>query len=216
MAAFFHDRQYYLVMNEIKGTSLTEEKWNTFSSGDQAIICSKLLEQFKHLRSIPTANYYGRIHHQGFLPWLNLVTTGENNMCGPYKTYEDLKMAISLAMQRSMAKTLPFQPDWTAEQKTVILEFEEMLERTQGSKSLLTHLDPKLDNIIVRQNQGDWEVTLVDWESLGWLPAFLQPVALATRLGIPQEQLRQGIDLGYREEVDCFLKAFRKANYFIL
>jgi hypothetical protein len=43
----------------------------------------------------------------------------------------------------------------------------------------LTWMDPKIANIIARQVKGDnggedWEVFLIDWECLGWYPAWLQ------------------------------------------
>jgi hypothetical protein len=54
-------------------------------------------------------------------------------------------------------------------------------------------MDPKFTNILIRSIKGagekieDWEVVLIDWDGLGWLPAFLQTVALNNCIGLFDE-----------------------------
>lgn len=213
-AIYTYDKQQYLITEYIKGETLSEEKWNALSSHDQAIICSKLQKEFELLRSVPAESYYGRVHEQAFNPWFGMVCTRGSRMCGPYYDFEEFKAAVLRAMQLCVAMSKPWGLDWTKEQEELILSYKNMLESTTGRLSLLTHLDPRFENIIVeRIDQDDWKVVLIDWESLCWLPAFMQSVALAERLPIPSEQRRQGINLGYIEEEDIMLKVFDKGLY---
>ncbi|KAF1840885.1 uncharacterized protein K460DRAFT_436368 [Cucurbitaria berberidis CBS 394.84] len=59
---------YYMVTEFIEGEMLTSKKWLSLSDKARTKICSKLCEQLRLLRSIPSEGYYGRVHNQGWNP----------------------------------------------------------------------------------------------------------------------------------------------------
>lgn len=221
-AAFLHDGQYYIVMEFIDGKQYNILQWNALPLATQDKISASYREQLEQLRAIPGENYYGRIDHQGFNATFGLLLLGpllmdKGCICGPYYKFEDLKAAMIRAMQVGVAMTLPDKPDWADEQKTLLVRFEEVLERTTGLEPTLTHLDPGLQNMIIKETEeGDMEVTLIDWEFFGWLPAFLHSVVLHEGCEFYHDQRNEPVPFGYVDVQECFSDVFDRTCYQLL
>lgn len=185
---------YYLITEFIEGDTLTEELWLGLGDEAQKTICSRLSEQFQLLRLIPSEGYYGRVYHQGWNPWLNLARIRGKEMCGPYYTYEDLISAMYDTAELRMADT-NHAPEYHRIHLELLSVFKSTFVKTEGHRPVLTHLDPKWENIIVRpiKEDGDggeikdWDVVLIDWDTLIWLPAFMQVAALDSRILLDDE-----------------------------
>lgn len=177
---------HYLVMEFIEGGSLSHERWMVLDQEDQEKICSKIAEQLQLLRSIPSPGYYGRIMHQGWMPTFSLFRIRCADMCGPYDTYEDCISAMYTTAE-ARAAVCTIKPEFSAEQRLALTNFKHTLTECAGHEPTLTHLDLKLENIMVRSVQGangtveDYDVVLIDWASLGWLPAWMEAVTVLQR-----------------------------------
>ncbi|KAF2814554.1 kinase-like protein [Mytilinidion resinicola] len=178
---------HYLVMEYIEGGHLDHDKYVALDPEDKDKICAKIAEQLQLLRSIPppSPGYYGRVMHQGWMPGFPVVCVTRKDMCGPYDTYEDFISAMFTAATGCAAVCEPTSPDFTPVQRLGLTNFKHTLTECAGHEPTLTHLDLKLENIMVRPVQGvngiDYEVTLIDWESLGWMPAWMEAVTVLQR-----------------------------------
>lgn len=185
---------YCLIIDFIEGDTLSETLWLDLDDEAQKAICSKLSEQCQLLRSIPAEGYYGRVHHQGWQPWLNLSRTRGKSMTGPHETYEDLVSDMYTTAKLRAAKTNA-APEFHPRSLAHLSQFISVFSRTKGFRPILTHLDPKWQNIISRpvKEMGDgdrfidWDVVLIDWDTLGWLPSFIQGAALGARILLDNE-----------------------------
>ncbi|KAF2817430.1 uncharacterized protein BDZ99DRAFT_374125, partial [Mytilinidion resinicola] len=169
---------HYLVSEFIEGEMLDETKWIALDDKAREIICSKLSEQFQLLWAVPSEGCYGRVHHQAFSSDFNLFYLRPKGMQGPYNCYEDCVSAM-YASAELRAATTAITPEFRHDAVEYLPEFKPTLMRTRGYKPTLTHLDPQFRNIITRSIKGaegeikDWEVVLIDWDSLAWLPGFV-------------------------------------------
>ena len=174
-------------MEFIEGDTLDYKRWKTLGEEACTKICSKLSDQLHLLRSVPSEGYYGRVYNQGWRHRLCLLRGRANKMCGPYNTYENCVSGMYTAseLQESMWHD---GKDLTTEAELALSNFKRTLTTGKGHEPTLTHLDPSLQNIIVRPLQGtegpesDWEVTLIDWADLGWLPGWMQAVAFSQQV----------------------------------
>lgn len=170
-------------MEYIEGEMLDFAKWMSLTEEDRTTICSRLVEQLQLLRSIPSEGYYGRVNNLGWRRDLKLLRRPKSSPCGPYNTYEECISAMHRAAEVQVAMCNIVE-DLYPHQETLLLKFKPTLTTCNGHEPTLTHLDPSLRNIIVRRTQGskkhvaNWEVTLIDWADMGWLPAWMQAVAL--------------------------------------
>ncbi|KAF2871936.1 hypothetical protein BDV95DRAFT_476700, partial [Massariosphaeria phaeospora] len=82
-----HD-MYYLITEYIEGETLTESRWDSMGKEMQGIICDKLAEQMKLLRSVPAEGHYGRVHRQ---PWIADIyhTPYPEVFGGPFNTWDE-------------------------------------------------------------------------------------------------------------------------------
>ena len=173
---------YYLVMEFIEGESLNYNKWISLSDEQRENIHSKISEQLRLLRSVPSEGYYGRVKGQGFYPQIQLVTTNGKDFRGPYNTYEDLLSAMHAAaeIQGGLRSDEDNPEEYTPEQKLHLSRFKSTFEKCGGGAPKLTHVDPAMQNWIVRpvdgtmQSAQDYEVTFIDWGGFGWYPAWVQ------------------------------------------
>ncbi|KAF2797009.1 hypothetical protein K505DRAFT_270242, partial [Melanomma pulvis-pyrius CBS 109.77] len=170
---------YYMVSEFVEGETLNHDKWLALDDEDQKLICYKLSEQFRLLRSVPPVEgYYGRVNHQGWSPWFPFLKTTGKEMLGPYQTYEDFvsAMCANAELRFAYMNCEDYGPIYVK----FLSRLKSILDRTKSYKPVLTHIDPKFENIIIRPIKGaggeikDWEVTLIDWDMCGWLPAFMQ------------------------------------------
>ncbi|KAF2817553.1 uncharacterized protein BDZ99DRAFT_513791 [Mytilinidion resinicola] len=181
---------HYMVTEFIEGEVFDEAKWLALDEHARETICSKLSEQFQRLRAIPPEGYYGRVYHQPLRGAYHGFMVNIRGMCGPYETYEECASAMYASAELRGVDSFGDFPDYLPHVKVVLPQIKEVLEKTRGSKPVLTHMDPKFTNILIRSIKGaegkkeDWEVVLIDWESLAWLPAWLQTVALNNKIDL--------------------------------
>jgi serine/threonine protein kinase len=177
---------HYLVMEFIEGGSLSHNRWLALDQKDQEKVTLRIAEQIQLLRSVPSEGYYGRIMHQGWEPEFSLFRIRMADMCGPYSTYEDCIMAL-YATAEARAAVSTMAPDFYPDQLLALTNLKHTLTNCAGHEPTLTHLDLKLENIMVRPIQGakgkveDYEVVLIDWACLGWLPAWMEAVTVLQR-----------------------------------
>ncbi|KAF1919398.1 hypothetical protein BDU57DRAFT_469409 [Ampelomyces quisqualis] len=178
--------RHFLIMDYIEGETLSGEKWLSLSDTSRSIILSKLCEQFRLLRSIPSEGYYGCVNRHGWQPWFSFLCKMQPGPSGPFDTYEEFVAALtsSAHLIRAMAiNTDDFHPEEVA----LLSRMGSELLRCNGRQPVFTHMDPSVGNTIIRlipgpEGEEDWEVTLIDWAESGWLPAWMQSWCLREKL----------------------------------
>lgn len=194
---------YCLMMEFIEGIPLDSEWLAKLSTQDQNTICAKVSAQIRYLRSLPSEGYYGRVYGQGWVdppPGLWVDTGTEKSVSGPYRTYEEFISALFRAYELQRAGFM-FCKDFPAGFASRAAEFLSLFPGWNSHEPKFTWIDPKLTNIIVRQpteEEPDWKVFLVDWESCGWYPAWLQALQCWQRGGAmirdpSQPEIRPGL-----------------------
>ncbi|ORX98729.1 kinase-like domain-containing protein, partial [Clohesyomyces aquaticus] len=179
---------YYLVTEYIEGQTVDEITWNTLSKEMQSSIGKKISKELSKLRAIPHPNpgYYGRVNGTGWPGNFPLLTSMSPKPCGPYTSYGDLVGAMCTAAGiRAAACSTRFSDDAKLSLACLRKSLQVILE---DQKPTLTHQDLKLDNIICKPmlDSGtgrvfDYEVVIIDWEWLGWLPPWCEWASLITR-----------------------------------
>jgi hypothetical protein len=180
---------YYLIMEFIEGVTL-ESIWASLDDEARKKISSKLANQIRLLRSVPSEGYYGRVNYQGWGSLNNLfrIRVG-NTLNGPYNTYEDCISAMYNAAELRAADS-DMGPDLQPDAQLYLSQFKRTLSEWGCHEPKLTHLDPKFYNVMVQRTKGDgegaedWEVVLIDWADCGWLPAWMQAVSFDQRVGL--------------------------------
>ncbi|KAI9703953.1 MAG: hypothetical protein M1820_005735 [Bogoriella megaspora] len=172
---------HYLVMEYIEGGSL-ENKWESLDKEAKINVCTKIGEQLRFLRSIPSSGYYGRVHCQPFNRETSMCQTRYKEPLGPYKTYGDIVTAIadSVEMKTAISKFDPSGEFHYGDQLT--------LEHFRGDLATLTHYEPKFThsdlhflNVMLKPTESkedgekeDYEIVLIDWARASWLPAWVE------------------------------------------
>ena len=179
---------YFLVMELLEGVQLTPAAWKTLNESQREKIHVSLSEQLQLLRSVPSEGYYGRVNHQPYWPLMSLIHASDvNRPHGPYKAYEDLltdmytAFELGNAFRVSEGPVEPLADEWRPEQVPLMEAFKPAFRACGGREPKLTHVDPSMQNMIVRpldgstlQDATDYEVTFIDWADLGWYPAWAQ------------------------------------------
>jgi hypothetical protein len=174
---------YYLISEFIPGHVLNDEMRLRIGAEGQTRIASKFAEQLQKLRVALGVGYYGRVHHQGFSPDLNWLSTRYDKMCGPYETYEEFVDAkyAEIEFSKATEDSLDWRPSdeiGLPQYKSKLLSFKDI------SQPMLTYTDIKAANTIVQEvldAEGrvvDWNVVLIDWKHVGFLPAWMQSSAV--------------------------------------
>ena len=176
-----------MVMEHIEGVKMNWKMWASLKAEQQEKIHSKISEQLQLLRSVPSEGYYGRVNNQGFHPTQNQVFTGSKEICGPYRSYNDLVSVMYDAAELIASVRHGSHGDtgfFTPAQETFLTNFKTTLKNFDSCEPKLTHVDPSMQNWIVRplggsmQDASDYEMTYIDWDRCGWYPAWVQRVAL--------------------------------------
>lgn len=117
------------------------------------------------------------------------VLTSISFASGPYATYEDCISAMYDSAELSIALNTN-QSHLCSEDELLLAEFRRLTTESTGREPTLTHLDSTWANIVIQELPGpegqesDWEVTLIDWADMGWLPAWMQAVAISRNIGM--------------------------------
>ncbi|KAF2004262.1 hypothetical protein P154DRAFT_572296 [Amniculicola lignicola CBS 123094] len=180
---------HYIVMDYVKGQTMSKDLWSSLPGESKAIICSKLGSQLKEFRNLPQPGpdpYYGRVGEKGFASDNLMFMTDLKEINGPYLSYQALVDAMYKAAEAATA--LMLAQGWIKDVEPYIAElkvFKSTLLRCppKGQRPTFTHLDLKIENIVVKQvNQStDYDVTIIDWGSAGWLPAWTDVITLYMR-----------------------------------
>jgi hypothetical protein len=119
--------------------------------------------------------------YQGWSPLLRFFALPGRKMGGPYNTLDDLFSAMYAAAEfRAAVCTQASEIDKL--DQSYLQDFKKTFVDVQDNQPVLTHLDLKFENIMVqRLGHDDWKVTIIDWDTLGWLPAFMQSMSLNER-----------------------------------
>jgi hypothetical protein len=209
-AAFTHVEDFpihYMIMDHIEGETLGDI-WPSLDDKARSIITSRLCEQFQLLRSIPSEGFYGRVHRQKWWPMLNFLGSMKPEYHGPFNTYEEFVAALTSTIYMSAAigtKGNDFHPILASDLSPV----ESTLVTCNGRQPTFTHLDPGMQNIMVRpiagpQGTEDWEVTLIDWAYSGWCPAWVQAVSIQEKMHVFSGLKDEGRDQMVKAILDSF------------
>ncbi|KAF2014027.1 hypothetical protein BU24DRAFT_494382 [Aaosphaeria arxii CBS 175.79] len=195
---------YYLIMSYIEGESISEEFWGSIDREAQLKVYRKLGEQVELLRSIkpPHPNYYGRVYDQPLrvdCPYTNYATF---EFFGPFHSYEaffeqmlktwERRILYHASFSRARGLTLDnvldskgmpiFDPEV---QKAAVCFLRNVGNKDSvADRSVLTQSDFNAGNIMLVQPKSgpfayskrkeEWDVHLVDWERMAWLPAWTE------------------------------------------
>jgi hypothetical protein len=177
---------YYLVYEYIPGEKIDSKTWWGLSDAQREKIYCSVEEQIRLLRSVPAEGHYGRINGQGFDPDVYAIRTNGKGVCAPFKTYKEYVDAQCLTAEVGAVLThnMDESDDLRPEQQAFLAALKPtLLSWAESSKPKLTHVDPTMQNWVVRpldgsmQDASDYEVTLIDWCRLGWFPAYVQRIA---------------------------------------
>jgi hypothetical protein len=171
---------HFIVMEYIEGSTLTKDRFLALDESARKTISLKIANQLKLLRSVPSEGYYGRVYQQAFSSDFPLLFTRRNHMPGPYTSYPDLLSAIYAAIELQLASG-SWLEDYSDTEIELFKQFQRILGGVRtGFKPVLTHVHPKWQNTILQPVKGDngeikdWDVVLIDWNGLAWLPAYIQ------------------------------------------
>jgi hypothetical protein len=102
-------------------------------------------------------------------------------MRGPYDTYEDFVSAMYDSITFRAAENVRGE-GYTKQSLEGLLDFKPVLLQSTNSRPVLTHYDLNFPNIMVKPIMNtewdktiDFEVTIIDWATLAWLPAYIEP-----------------------------------------
>jgi len=170
--------RFFLFLEYIEGEQFNADKWLTLNNTQRDAVVFRFCEQLKLLRAVPSEGYYGRVKDQGYDALAGLVATNGKGLCGPYKTHEDFVSAVFTATEFEIA----FSTDeYKEEERKLLHELKDVLGNPIGSEPKLTHVELGMINWLVApmdgetlQTASDYKVTFIDWNGLGWYPAWLQ------------------------------------------
>lgn len=150
--------------------------WPKLSQDQRKNTMEKLAAQYKILRSIPQPDpsYYGRINRGGIAPNTPMIKNRQAAWGGPYSQYTDLVEAMQTSLEFSaLACSFYMQPEFGDRQSAIIRGFRSRLLgcKQELQEAVLTQIDTKSGNTLVCE---DGRVVLIDWETLAWLPKWVQ------------------------------------------
>lgn len=193
---------YYVIMEYIQGVSMHVTDWedNTTLEFQDGIV-EKIAQQVQLLRSIPAPepNCYGRIHQQPWHSFFCAFRTQKKEPSGPYYSKEEFIEALSESvLHKTLISGAP-KEDWSPCFSLGLRYFRSTLSKFEGWEPKMTHLNLKIDNIILRPinpevrqwwkwwetplqelKAEDYEVVLINWTEACWMPAWVE-IANMTR-----------------------------------
>lgn len=172
------DGKLYLVMEYLQGDTL-ESLWPSLATVEKDLILLKLRGIFNQLRALPSHGFFGDVN-KGHVPHHLLFSPGyEQKASGPFESERDFVLGLVSRSRRNAKsnKEHSYLADFFENQLLCDLADD---DRTP----IFTHSDLQTKNILVRQisspnspNGKEYEVSIVDWESAGWYPAYWEYVA---------------------------------------
>lgn len=178
----------------------------------QDIICAKISAQLAYLHSLPLPSeqwYYGRIYRQGWARPPESIRKGPKMpITGPFSSYGEFVATIERVYEINDAVSFSL-PEWDPMELELRRQLVDTLKDWRPNEPRLTWLDPKFKNMIAvpiggdAETATDWDVFFVDWEDLGWYPAWVQGAQVIGRGGanVRTSEGKYGGSKCYREEV---------------
>ncbi|KAF2026440.1 hypothetical protein EK21DRAFT_74175 [Setomelanomma holmii] len=154
-----------LIMQRMPGVSL-DQLWPTLKDFEKSVICAKLNGIITSIRSIPAPPFYGSIDQGRFHHYLFYSAVVDKEICGPFDSEDQFNAALVERLRSAWAqmKKHSFKADF----------YEKNLRRALvGHKPVFSHSDLQRKNMLIHWDtmQG-LTVSLVDWEEVGWFPAY--------------------------------------------
>lgn len=186
-------------MDYIDGQTLDNDSVEAMERRAQEKIYRKIGEQIKLLRSIPAPNpsYYGRVHHQGYASNQQILMCDRfKSLVGPFDTYRAFLDHMKLVFEsRALKRLLRHRRlELDTAMKLFLAEYDDMFDASsaRAADPKLSHMDLKLENIILTPppslpsspappNVEDWDVVIIDWEGLSWLPAWAEMASIGLK-----------------------------------
>ncbi|KAK4153045.1 kinase-like domain-containing protein [Chaetomidium leptoderma] len=174
--ALFHDetsKSNFIVMEYIPGKTLGQ-LWSGLSTLEKTAVASQLRQNLDELRRIPSPGYYGGIWRQPtreftFADDSTVRPHPDETISGPQETEEQWADAMWRCLDTRV------KPE---NQSTVPMLRSLYQIIFKGHKSVFTHADLFLDNIIIREDTKS--AVFIDWERSGWYPSFWEYCLLMT------------------------------------
>ncbi|EPS43642.1 hypothetical protein H072_2356 [Dactylellina haptotyla CBS 200.50] len=153
--------QNFIIMEYIEGSTL-EILWPNLSETEKESIALRLKDYFDQLRKILPPGYYGSIGRQ---PLLHEIFWTEPTafINGPFNSEKDLNEAIALKYAQESVSQRDFKSDFYRRSLNNVFK---------NHPPCFTHGDFQRKNILVKTGQAGIEITMIDWESSGWLPSY--------------------------------------------
>lgn len=173
-------------MEYIPGRICSREFYRSLSKQAQENIIRNIAGQMRLLRDVPTPSpeYYGRIYHQGWHPnMLQLQYAGPRGcLRGPYDSHEDFINAVYKTQEYT--NLMQYCDDFDSLAKLYFQSFPQIMSRAVGRKPVLNHLDFKMDQVMILENEDkdNPDVVILDWSYMGWVPAYMD-TALSLHTG---------------------------------
>jgi hypothetical protein len=166
-----------MVMEYIDG-EIVSNAWNSLDTATKSGISTQIGQMIETLRSIPSSGYYGRIHFQPFPSTFNLLHMDYRKEFGPYTNYEDFINAIHDTIENNCYTGIRDVPEMYTEKFMILSYMKDAFMKCSGKEPCLTSLDVKLENMMVKRTVSengstDYELIFIDWQHLGWVPAWL-------------------------------------------
>lgn len=158
----------YIVMEYIEGDTL-EAAWPLLSEAEKEKITGILKGYFIELRKLLSPGYYGSIGKRPLLQGMFWTPKSIPEINGPFDTEEEFNNAMVLKFTRDS--------DFSSKNKAEFYK-QAMRKVLTGNKPTFTHGDFRRKNVMIRRvasdetPDGEFEVTLLDWEMSGWYSGY--------------------------------------------
>ncbi|KAL9108096.1 MAG: hypothetical protein Q9227_007071 [Pyrenula ochraceoflavens] len=180
-------RYYYLVMEYIPGKDLDEDSWAALSRPTKRNMCRAIAEQLRRLRSVPCSPpYYGRVNHQCREPDFQPLVYANLGRHGPYESYDDFEKAFYDHSLKIGLLLSAGNPTFAGAMELYLSTFHDSMEHATGTEPKLTHMDFHFSNIRFTPKEDkpeDFDVTIIDWQDLCWMPAYIQAESVLSSAG---------------------------------
>ncbi|TVY13567.1 hypothetical protein LARI1_G007607 [Lachnellula arida] len=166
------DGTLFIVMERLPGETL-QSLWPALEEADKSCILAKTRELLSRVRDVPHEGFFGAIDGS-HLPYLLFYWPNyPAHVSGPFTTERDMikGFAAKSRLEAQNNGRISYLADFYEEQLMGSLAVE-------GREPVFTHCDLQRKNILVEvvegtaDNEKDFRVSLVDWESAGWYPVY--------------------------------------------
>ncbi|TVY39517.1 hypothetical protein LSUB1_G003957 [Lachnellula subtilissima] len=162
----------FIIMERLGGEML-EKLWPALEEADKTRLLAKTRELLSRIRELPHQGFFGAVDGTHLSHHLFYWSKYPAHVSGPFSNEVDLIKGFA-AKSRLNAEDndrISYVADFCEEQLMGSLA-------VVGRAPVFTHCDLQRKNILVEvvegtaENEKDFRVSLVDWESAGWYPVY--------------------------------------------